>query len=184
MRLRACFSLLLFLFACATSAPGPEEFEAHHQRLANLQRAAQLPWRDGGQCVVQKASLPWPILAEQCYQVLDHDRVQFHDLTGRCSVASVGAATMGLGLCVLAAPEIVVGAVIITGVVVVGFAIKEALEVYEPRMDRSPKGIPGEEKAQAGAKRAGRPSLGTNRDRGARAPPQVRSHPSAAPRRR
>ncbi|WP_386962736.1 hypothetical protein [Archangium violaceum] len=38
---------------------------------------------------------------------------------------------MGLGICVLAAPEIVVGAVIVTGVVVVSFAIKEALDAYE-----------------------------------------------------
>ncbi|HEX5749160.1 MAG TPA: hypothetical protein VFZ09_23155 [Archangium sp.] len=38
---------------------------------------------------------------------------------------------MGVGLCVLAAPEIIVGAVIVAGVVVVGFAIKEALDVYE-----------------------------------------------------
>jgi hypothetical protein len=38
---------------------------------------------------------------------------------------------MGIGFCVLAAPEIVVGAVVITGVVVVGFAIKEALDAYE-----------------------------------------------------
>ncbi|HEX5753723.1 MAG TPA: DUF6310 domain-containing protein [Archangium sp.] len=38
---------------------------------------------------------------------------------------------MGLGICVLAAPEIVVGAVIVAGVVVVGFAIKEALDAYE-----------------------------------------------------
>ncbi|WPB74972.1 DUF6310 domain-containing protein [Archangium violaceum] len=37
---------------------------------------------------------------------------------------------MGVGLCVLAAPEIVVGAVIVAGVVVVGFAIKEALDAY------------------------------------------------------
>jgi hypothetical protein len=38
---------------------------------------------------------------------------------------------MTLGVCVLAAPEIVVGAVIVAGVVVVGFAIKEALDAYE-----------------------------------------------------
>ena len=37
---------------------------------------------------------------------------------------------MGIGLCVLAAPELIVGAVIVTGVVV-GFAIKEALDAYE-----------------------------------------------------
>ncbi|HYO70534.1 MAG TPA: DUF6310 domain-containing protein [Archangium sp.] len=38
---------------------------------------------------------------------------------------------MGIGLCVLTAPELVVGAVIVTGVVVVGFALKEALDAYE-----------------------------------------------------
>ena len=136
MRLRACFALLLLLSACVTSAPSPKEPETQHPRLANLQRAAGLPWSDGGQCAVQEASQPWPILAERCYQVLDHDRVQFHDPTGRCAVASAGVAAMGLGLCVMAAPEIVVGAVVITGVVVVGFAIKEALEAYELRRGR------------------------------------------------
>jgi len=44
---------------------------------------------------------------------------------------------MGIGLCVLAAPEIVVGAVIVMGVVVVGFAIKEALDAYSPGLDES-----------------------------------------------
>ncbi|WP_395834168.1 DUF6310 domain-containing protein [Cystobacter fuscus] len=43
---------------------------------------------------------------------------------------------MGLGVCVLAAPEIAVGAVVVMGVVVVGFAIKEALEAYELRKGR------------------------------------------------
>ncbi|ATB39953.1 hypothetical protein CYFUS_005401 [Cystobacter fuscus] len=38
-----------------------------------------------------------------------------------------------MGFCVLAAPELVVGAVVVAGVVVVGFAIKEALEAYEKR---------------------------------------------------
>ncbi len=46
-------------------------------------------------------------------------------------MASVGAGAAGIGVCVLAAPEIVVGAVIVAGVVVVGFAIKEALDAYE-----------------------------------------------------
>jgi hypothetical protein len=36
-----------------------------------------------------------------------------------------------VGICILIAPEIVVGAVIITGAVVVGFAIKEALDAYD-----------------------------------------------------
>jgi hypothetical protein len=101
--------------------------------VANLRRAATLPWTDGGQCVVEEASQPWPVLVERCFHALDQERVQFRDTTGRCSVASAGAAAVGLGVCVLAAPEIVVGAVIITGVVVVGFAISEALEAYEKR---------------------------------------------------
>ena len=136
MRLRACIALLLYVSACATSAPSPQEPAARDPRLAHLQRAATLPWTDGGRCAVQQASEPWPVLAERCYQALDHDRMEFHDLTGRCAVASAGAAAVGLGVCVLAAPEIVVGAVIVVGVVVVGFAIKEALDAYALDMGR------------------------------------------------
>jgi len=36
-----------------------------------------------------------------------------------------------MGFCVLAAPELVVGTVIVAGVVVVGFVIKEALDAYD-----------------------------------------------------
>ncbi len=129
MRLRACFALLLFLSACTTTPPSPREPAARDPRLANLQRAAKLPWTDGGQCAVREASEPWPVLAERCFHALDHDRVRFRDITGRCAVASAGAA-VGVGLCVLAAPEIIVGAVIVAGVVVVGFAIKEALNAH------------------------------------------------------
>jgi hypothetical protein len=135
MRLRACFALLLYVSACATSAPTPTEPAARDPRLANLQRAAKLPWTDGGQCAVREASEPWPVLAERCFYALDHDRVRFRDITGRCAVASAGAA-VGVGLCVLAAPEIVVGAVIVAGVVVVGFAIKEALDTYAEKRGR------------------------------------------------
>ena len=131
MRLRACIALLLFLSACTTTLPTPRAPAARDPRLANLQRAAALPWTDGGRCVVEEASQPWPVLVERCFHALDHDRLEFHDTTGRCAVASAGAAAMGLGVCVLAAPELVVGAVIVAGVVVVGFAIKEALDVYE-----------------------------------------------------
>ena len=135
MRLRTCsaFLLLLGFSACATSAPSPGERVPRNPRVANLQRAATLPWRDGGRCAVREASQPWPVLAERCFQSLDHDRVRFNDRTGRCAVASAGAAALGIGLCVLAAPEIVVGAVIVIGVVVVGVAIKEALDAYELR---------------------------------------------------
>jgi hypothetical protein len=109
------------------------EAAAKDLEVANLRRAAKLPWTDGGRCAVEDASQPWPVLAERCYQVLDHERVRFRDTTGRCAVASAGAAAVGVGLCVLAAPELVVGAIIVTGVVVVGFAINEALEAYEKR---------------------------------------------------
>jgi hypothetical protein len=51
-------------------------------------------------------------------------------------VASSGAAAVGLGVCVLAAPEIVVGAVIVAGVVVVGFALKETLDTYAEKRGR------------------------------------------------
>ncbi|WNG25135.1 hypothetical protein F0U62_14750 [Cystobacter fuscus] len=131
MRFRACIALLLFVAACATSAPSPREPATRDPRLAKLQRAATLPWTDGGRCVVQEVSQPWPVLVERCFHALDHDRIEFHDPTGRCAVASAGAAAAGIGVCVLAAPEIAVGAVIVTGVVVVGFAIKEALDAYE-----------------------------------------------------
>jgi len=100
-------------------------------RLANLQRAAQYPWTDDGHCVVREASNEWPVLAERCYHALDRDRVKFRDVTGRCAVASAGAAAVGVGLCVFVAPEIVVGAVIVIGVVVVAVAIKEELDTYE-----------------------------------------------------
>jgi len=131
MRFRACIALLLFLSACTTTLPSPREPAARDPRLANLQRAATLPWTDGGRCVVQEASEHWPVLVERCFHALDHDRLEFHDTTGRCAVASAGAAAVGLGVCVLAAPEIVVGAVIVAGVVVVGFVIQEALDAYE-----------------------------------------------------
>jgi len=131
MRLRACIALLLFLSACATSAPSPRKPVAQNPRLVNLQRAAELPWRDGGRCVVREVSQPWPALVERCFQALDHDRIRFNDPTGRCAVASAGTAALGIGICVLAAPEIAIGAVIVVGVVVVGVAIKEAMDAYE-----------------------------------------------------
>lgn len=133
MRSRACIGLLLLLAACATSTPSPSARGTRSQRIANLQRTAGLPWTDGGQCVVREASQPWPVLIERCYQALDHDRLEFQDTEGRCAVASAGAGAMGLGLCVLVAPEIVVGAVIVLGVVVVAVAIKKELDAYERR---------------------------------------------------
>jgi len=133
MRLRACAALLLLLSACASSTPSPREHASQNPKLAHLQRAATLPWTDEGRCAVREASQPWPVLAERCFHALDHDRVRFNDRTGKCAVASAGAAALGIGLCVLAAPEIAAGAVIVLGVVVVGVVIKEALDAYELR---------------------------------------------------
>ena len=133
MRFRACIALLLVFSACATSTPTPGTHAPRTQRLINLERAAKLPWADDGRCAVREASQPWPVLVERCYRALDHDRIEFHDTPGRCTVASADAAAVGIGFCVLAAPEIAVGAVIVLGVVVVGVAIKEALDAYELR---------------------------------------------------
>jgi hypothetical protein len=124
--------LLLFLLsACATTEPSLGELEAPNPRIANLQRAAQYPWTDDGHCVVREASNEWEILSERCYHALDRDRVRYRDVTGRCAVASAGAAAAAVGLCIFAAPEIIVGAVVVIGVVVVAAAIKEELDAYE-----------------------------------------------------
>ncbi|WP_095957509.1 DUF6310 domain-containing protein [Corallococcus macrosporus] len=130
MRLRACAALLLFLSACATSTPSPRARAPWNPRVANLQRAATLPWMDGGRCVVREASNEWSVLVERCFHALDHDRITFRDVTGKCSVASAGAAAIGLGVCILIAPELIVGAVIVAGAVVVAVAIKEELDAY------------------------------------------------------
>ncbi|NOK13751.1 hypothetical protein HNS30_32360 [Corallococcus exercitus] len=124
MKLGALTTLLFLLTACAT----PAAHEGQSPRRANLHRAASLPWTDNGRCVVRESAQPWPVLAERCFRALDQERVRFIDRSGRCTVASAEAATLGIGLCVLAAPEVVAGAVIVAGVVVVAVAIKEALD--------------------------------------------------------
>jgi hypothetical protein len=105
--------------------PSPGEWEDPSPNFANLQRAALYPWTDGGHCVVREASSKWPVLAERCFHTLEHDRVRFRDVTGRCAVTSTGAvaATMGVGLCVFASPAVVARAVIVIGTVVVAVAI-------------------------------------------------------------
>ncbi len=131
MRFGPWLVILFQMLACATPGHGPEERAARSLRVANLRRAAKLPWSDEGRCVVREASQSWPTLVERCYPTLEHERVRFRDPEGRCAVASAGAAAMGLGICVLAAPEVVVGAVVVIGVVVVAVAIHEALAAHE-----------------------------------------------------
>lgn len=131
-----CTALLLLLTACATTEPSLGARESPSTRVANLQRAAQYPWTDNGDCVAREASNEWPVLAERCYPALDHDRVKFRDVAGRCAVASAGVLAMGVGLCVFMAPEIIVGTVIVTGAVVMAVAIKEGLDAYERSASR------------------------------------------------
>jgi hypothetical protein len=136
---RTCIALLIALSACATANPRPAERESPSPRLTNLQRAAQYPWTDDGHCVVRESSNEWPVLAERCFSALEHDRVRFQDLTGRCAVASAPAAAAalgGVGLCLFASPVVVTGAVIVIGTVVVAVVIKESIEAYERSASR------------------------------------------------
>ncbi|WP_233604861.1 DUF6310 domain-containing protein [Corallococcus sp. AB030] len=130
MRVHACIAVLLLLSACAASTPGPKGPASQSEKLANLQRAAELPWKDEGQCVVQEASRPWPEVVERCFHTLDTRRIRFRDTERQCPVATADAAAleMMVGVCLLTQPELVVGAVVVIGVVMVGVAIAEALE--------------------------------------------------------
>jgi hypothetical protein len=126
---RTCVALLL-LSACATTEPGRRRAVAPDRRLANLRRAATLPWVDDGRCAVREASGEWGVLVERCFHALDLERIRFRDVAGRCHLAQVGEVAM-VGACILAGPEIA-GAVIIVGsALVVAYAIHEALEAYE-----------------------------------------------------
>ena len=135
LSLRTCSAFLLLLLACVTTEPGPRAPAVRSPRWAHLQRAAALPWKDEGRCVVQEASHPWPVVVERCFHALDTRRVQFRDLEQRCPVALADAASVEtlVGICLLTQPELVVGAVLVVGVVVVGFAIKAELDAYELR---------------------------------------------------
>jgi hypothetical protein len=133
---RIWITFLLLLSACATMDPGPGEWEAPSPSLANLQRAAQYPWTDDGQCVVREASNDWPVLAERCFYALDRDRVRFRDVTRKCAVAYAAAVPVGVALCVFASPAVITGAVIVIGTVVVAVAIKEGIDAYERNASR------------------------------------------------
>ena|ERR1043165_4624910 len=137
MLLRAWCTLLLLLSACATIEPrtrGPVTPNPASPRIANLRRAAALPWVDDGHCVVREASNGWPVLAERCYYALDHNKVRFQDRTGKCAVAVAPAVAVGVGICILAAAEIIAETVVVVGsAVVVAAAIVEALEAWAQR---------------------------------------------------
>ena len=129
---RTCTALLLLLSACATTEANRRTAVAPDRRVTNLRRAATLPWVDDGRCVVREASNEWRVLAERCYHALDLDRVRFRDVTGKCPVAVVPAIAVGVGVCLLAALELAVTAVVVVGsALVVATAIHEALEASE-----------------------------------------------------
>ncbi|MGE6756486.1 DUF6310 domain-containing protein [Corallococcus interemptor] len=135
MRIFGVAALLLFLSACASSTQQLKEPASRESRFKNLQRAATLPWRDEGRCVVREASQPWAVVVERCFRSLDSRRIRFKDSEHRCPVASTDAAALQtmVGICLLTQPEIALGAVIIVGAVVVAAAISEELEAYELR---------------------------------------------------
>lgn len=98
-------------------------------RIVNLERAARLPWVDEGACAVREAAGEWKKLVERCFYALDHSRIQFRDVEGRCPVATADAATIQgmVGICLLIQPEVAVAAVIIVGAVIIGSAIAAEL---------------------------------------------------------
>jgi hypothetical protein len=102
-------------------------------RLGNLERAARYPWTDDGRCVVKEASNEWPVLAERCFHALDHDRVRFRDVTGKCAVAVAPAVAVGVGVCILAAAELAVEAVVVVGTVAAAAAIVAEIEAARAR---------------------------------------------------
>jgi hypothetical protein len=76
----------MLLSSCSAHREG-----GNGNRLANLKRAARLPWRDDGRCAVQESSEEWATLVEKCYDALDLSRIRFVDRKGICSTAQVGA---------------------------------------------------------------------------------------------
>jgi len=129
---RACAALLFLFSSCATTEASSRKAFAPDRRIANLRRAATLPWVDDGRCVVREASNEWPVLAERCYHTLDLDRVQFRDVRGKCAVAVVPVIAVGVGVCLLAAVEFAAEAVVFVGSAwVAATAINEALATYE-----------------------------------------------------
>jgi len=112
-------AMLVGLLSCA--GPGSQVasvklVSAGNRSLENLQRAAKLPWLDDGTCAVREAAGEWRMLAERCYHALDLSRIQFRDVDHRCPVAqtNVAAVQVVVGICLLAALELAVDAVIVT----------------------------------------------------------------------
>ena len=124
--------ILSFLIVSMTAYSAPRSYGggdgAARTRVANLERAAKLPWTDDGACAVQESSGEWRTLVERCYQALDLSRIRFQDKKHICGVADLDAAAVEevVGVCLLAQPELAPG-VIIIGAVLVGVTIEVEL---------------------------------------------------------
>src|SRR5689334_23200727 len=118
-------AVLVGLLSCAGPQVLASSASSERQRLSNLRRAARYPWTDRGTCAVREAAGEWRTLVERCYFALDLLRIQFRDVDQRCPVAQADVATLQatVGICLLVQPELVVGAIIVIGVVVVASAI-------------------------------------------------------------
>jgi hypothetical protein len=120
-------AVLVGLLSCA--GPQVSRGQLESRRLENLRRAAQYPWVDEGSCAVREAGGEWRTLVERCYFALDLSRIRFQDIEHRCPVAQADVATVEavVGMCLLVQPELVVGAIIVIGVVVVASAIAKEM---------------------------------------------------------
>jgi len=133
MRASSTVMLLGLMAGCAHGWDGADsdatlEGPAQSNKLANLERAARYPWLDDGVCAVHESTGSWATLIERCYQALDLHRIRFADLDGSCPIAQAGTISADqvaqiVGICLLVQPELVVGAVIVIGVIVVAAAI-------------------------------------------------------------
>jgi len=108
----------------------------NNNKLANLKRAAQYPWRDDGRCAVQESSGDWATLVEKCYGALDLHRIRFVDHKRVCPIAQAGVmsaeqATQLVGICLLVQPEVAIGVVIVIGAIVVAAAIVAEIEAVK-----------------------------------------------------
>lgn len=122
-------AVLVGVLSCAAPGAQVSREQSESRYLENLRRAAQYPWVDEGSCAVREAAGEWRTLVERCYFALDLSRIQFQDIEHRCPVAQADVATVEtvVGMCLLVQPELVVGAIIVIGVVVVASAIAAEL---------------------------------------------------------
>jgi hypothetical protein len=119
---------------CGAHRTGVVDPTDDDRRLANLQRAATLPWSDDGRCAVREAQGEWADLVHKCYDALDTSRIRFSDRHHQCPVAQLEAATTAVtisrvvAICLLAQPQIMVGVVVVVGTAAVAAYIATEIE--------------------------------------------------------